>query len=324
MENQNGPGDLPAEQIPDPSDLPARDGPARETGTVVASFFSSTSDRNEEASTTQGGPDRAPAPSLTGSLAAFGLAQVLSLLAATSQSGQLEVVGPLVDGRLWLDRGDLTDASVGATTTVDQAVFELACLSEGWFAFTSGVVSLGLRPPVSVASVLGDIGPQVEEWRTIRELVPLEATVALSPDPPGHDVQIRSDQWRVLATIGSGGHTVESVIDSIGGDRVAGLRTLRDLRQSGLIELDRAVDAAPTGLVPPVAHSPIGLSSLVVSEDSVEELIATPPPEPEPTLIGNEDRFESLAEVAIMPPPIAGDPWAPVAEPSGTDTDGVA
>jgi Domain of unknown function (DUF4388) len=322
MDNQNGPLDLPAEHVPDPADILGAEVPARETGAVVPTFFNSPAD--EEQPLIAMNADPAPTPSLTGSLAAFGLSEVLSMLATTSHSGQLEVVGPSVDGRLWLDRGDLTDASVGSTSTIDQAVFELACLNEGWFAFTSGDVSFGPHAPVSVDSVLGNIGPQVEEWRTIRELVPLEANVALAPDPPGHDVQIRSDQWRVLATIGSGGHTVESVIDSIGGDRVTGLRALRDLRQSGLIELDSRVDTAPTGLVPPVGQSPISPTPLIVSEDSVEELVAVPPPETEPAVVGNDDRFESLAEVAIMPPPIAGDPLAPVAEPSGTDTDGVA
>jgi hypothetical protein len=291
---------------------------------VVGTFFNSASERDGEPFGAPPGPDQPPAPCLTGSLAAFGLAEVLSLLATTSQSGQLEVVGPPAEGRLWLDRGDLTDASVGAETTIDQAVFQLACLGEGWFAFTSGVLSFGTRPPVPVESVLAEIGPQVAEWRTIRELVPLDATVALSPDPPGHDVQIRSDQWRVLATIGSGDHTVESLLDSTGGDRVAGLRALRDLRQSGLIELDHEANAAPVGLVQPIDYSPIALTPLVVSEDSAEELVTAPPPEPEPAAVGNEEPFESLAEVAVMPPPIAGDPWAPVAEPSDTDTDGVA
>ena len=33
---------------------------------------------------------------------------------------------------------------------------------------------------------------------------------------------------------------------------------------------------------------------------------------------------DGLAEVAIMPPPIADDPWTPTAEPSSADDNGVA
>ena len=89
-----------------------------------------------------------------------------------------------------------------------------------------------------VGAVLDEVRPQVEEWREIREVVPLDSVVSLSPTPPGDDVQIRGDQWRVLTTIGNGGHSVKSVLDAIGGDQITGLRTLRDLSQAGLIVLE--------------------------------------------------------------------------------------
>ena len=96
--------------------------------------------------------------------------------------------------------------------------------------------------------VLTEVGPQVDEWRELQKAVPIEAVVTLCPDPPGEDVQIRSDQWRVLTTIGNNGHTVKSVLDRIGGDQIVGLRTLRDLHTAHLVELDgpgdRAVDGA--------------------------------------------------------------------------------
>ena len=87
----------------------------------------------------------------------------------------------------------------------------------------------------------------MDEWRELQEAVPLEAVVTLCPNPPGEDVQIRSDQWRVLTTIGNSGHTVKSVLDMIGGDQIVGLRTLRDLYTAGLIELGGPVERADDG-----------------------------------------------------------------------------
>ena len=171
--------------------------------------------------------DEAPAASLVGSLSVFDLSDVLAMLSSTTQTGELQVVGDSVDGRVWLDRGKLSSAQVGTAATITEAVFDLACLTEGWFYFTSGPASSNGQPPVAVDSVLGEVRPQVDEWKGLREEVPLEAVVALCPDPPGDDVQIRSDQWRVLTTIGNSGRTVRSVLEMIGGDQIVGLRTLR-------------------------------------------------------------------------------------------------
>jgi len=85
--------------------------------------------------------EEAPAASLVGSLAAFSLSDILSMLASTKQTGELQVVSEAVDGKVWLADGELSNAHVGAATTIGQAVFELACVSEGWFYFTVGVVS---------------------------------------------------------------------------------------------------------------------------------------------------------------------------------------
>jgi hypothetical protein len=273
--------------------------------------------------------EEAPAASLVGSLSVFSLSDVLSLLASTFQTGEFQVVSDAVDGKLWLEGGQFSNAHVGAATTIGQAVFELACVSEGWFYFTTGLTSSSGQPPVPVGAVLDEVRPQVEEWRDLREVVPLEAVVALSPTPPGQDVQIRSEQWNVLTTVGNAGHSVKTVVDLIGGDQIAGLRALRDLQTAGLIVLEAAPeehedtgsrnpfdlargDGSPLVNVP-APPPPVGY------EDRIEDLAPPPPPGLEPAVNGTEGRFGSLAEVAIMPPPIAGDPWAAAAESNGSN-----
>jgi hypothetical protein len=278
--------------------------------------------------------EEAPAASLVGSLAAFSLSDILSMLASTKQTGELQVVSEAVDGKVWLADGELSNAHVGTATTIGQAVFELACVSEGWFYFTVGVVSSSGQPTVPVLAVLNEVRPQVDEWKEIRRDVPLEAVVTLAPEPPGRDVQIRSDQWRLLTTVGTSGLSVKAVVDQVGGDQVAGLRTLRDLLATGLIELD-ADSSGPRG-------SDLGLSFASAVDGGAEisslpsppdlnhtdsgdrEPLASSPPPPDVATTGGDGGRDGLAEVAIMPPPIADDPWTPSAEPSSADDNGVA
>jgi hypothetical protein len=278
--------------------------------------------------------EEAPAASLVGSLSVLTLSDVLSLLASTSQTGELQVVSDSVDGRLWLEDGQFSNAHVGAASTIGQAVFELACVTEGWFYFTAGLTSSSGQPTVPVNAVLEEVRPQVDEWLGLRSEVPLEAMVALSPTPPGQDVQIRSDQWQVLTTVGNAGYSVKTVIDLIGGDQIAGLRTLRDLRTAGLIVLEMAPsgpapamarspftsmsdDVAPVTVLPSPSPSLVGYADVLVSDDP-----PPPPPDVEPVVGNGDQNFRSLAEVAIMPPPIAGDPWAPTAPAPTAETNG--
>ncbi len=219
----------------------------------------------------------APAASLVGSLGIFTLSDILSMLADTGQTGELQVVGSGVDGRVWLDGGELSNAHVGAATTIGQAVFELACVTEGWFYFTAGLVSSSGQPKVPVAAVLDEVRPQVEEWHELRTVVPLDAIVRLSPNPPGDDVQIRGDQWKVLTTIGNGGHSVRTVLDSIGADQVTGMRTLRDLAETGLIILEAASGESAEGA--DITHLPAGgaSASAATMSSAVSDVAVSPP-----------------------------------------------
>jgi len=244
--------------------------------------------------------DESSAASLVGNLEIFTLADVLRLLEETRQTGEFQVVGSGIDGRLWLDNGELSNAHVGTATTIGQAVFELACVVEGWFYFTSGLVSSSGQPKVPIGAVLSEVRPQVEEWFELRQSVPLDAVVELAPNPPGDDVQIRGDQWRVLTMIGKGGQSVQSVLDAIDDDPIASLRTLRDLCQAGLIALE---GGDPGPLVSPFTAA----------------ARETPPAVPATT-----DVIGSLADVAIMPPPIADDPWTPAPESDRAEKNGVA
>ena len=277
--------------------------------------------------------DVAPAASLVGSLSVFSLADVLSMLASTSQTGELQVVADAAGGRLWLDGGRLSNAQVGSATTIGQSVFELACLGEGWFYFTAGAASFGGQPSVSVEAVLNEVRPQVDEWKEIRSVVPVDALVSLSLTPPGRDVQIRSDQWQILTVVGTSGRSVGDVLDVIGGDQITGLRTLRDLSAAGLLQLTPASGRLVGDFGPPSfagASQVAGDEGATIldppasADEPTDAPVVPPPPGVEPVAVGAEEHLANLAEVTAMPPPIAEDPWAPVSEVASPNDGGAA
>ncbi|MHB1516729.1 MAG: DUF4388 domain-containing protein [Acidimicrobiales bacterium] len=272
----------------------------------------------------------APEETLVGSLAAFSLSEILPLLAWTGQTGEFQVTSDILDGQLWLTEGRLSDARVDTTSSIGEAVFELACLSEGTFSFTPGILSSSGRPAVAVDSVLDEVRPQVDEWRKLRTTLPLDVVVTLSPTPPGRDIQITSEQWQVLTTVGTTGLAVRTVLTRIGGDQIAGLRTLCDLHAIGLIVIGTvtsAGDGTEESAEPPRDHSePITV---------VEDLVTVPEPSDSPdtesfgdcgesTAVDDPEKSgsDTLAGVTIMPPPIATDPWAPTVQSSGSASNG--
>jgi Domain of unknown function (DUF4388) len=280
--------------------------------------------------------DEVPPASLVASLSGFTLSDILGLLASTAQTGELRVVNETIDGRLWFADGQLSNAHVGAAATIGQAVFELAHLDDGWAYFTVGVVSSSGHPTVPVAAVLDEVRPHVEEWRTILQVVRLEAVVSLSPDPPGGDVQIRSDQWRVLTAVGTGGQSVKDVLDQIGGDQIVGLRTLRDLHSAGLVALSQVAgpDEAPAEAISPPTPTEHG-TDVAPQSPPTDQGPATEQPtrddeaipvEPvsDPKVDHNTARSGGLAEVATMPAPLTSDPWAPVADAHRSGDNGAA
>ena len=278
--------------------------------------------------------DEAPAASLVGSLSVFTLADVLSMLASTMQTGELQVVSEEC-GRAGVarprrslgrpGRNHIDHRPGGLRSGLRDRRLVLLHLGLGdleWAATGAG------------RTVLTEVGPQVDEWRELQKAVPLEAVVALCPDPPGQDVQIRSDQWRVLTTVGNSGLTVKSVLDMIGEDQIAGLRTLRELDGAGLIELRTPVPPADDDPAPTYDFSSGNGSAL----GTVPPPAPTPPSPPTPTssppfprrrgldtsAASGDKPYGSLAEVAMMPPPIADDPWAHTTKSNGSDDNGAA
>ncbi len=230
----------------------------------------------------QSGTEAAPA-ALVGALGTFNLVDVLDLLARAGHSGELQVVGKGIDQRIWLDKGDLVDGT-GANAPV-AALFELACIEEGWFYFTTGTAAHEGLDRVPVDSVIRNLGPQVTEWRELVVALPFDDVVHMSSETPAAEVQIRADQWQILSMVGPG-KQIREVVDSSSLHPLDTLRTLRELTDAGLLTIEDRHTVAPSSI------------------DSLGGAIAeTAPPEPPP--VSPPPPPPAPAAAAPTPPPVA-------------------
>lgn len=232
---------------------------------------------------------------LVGSLGVFALPEVLTLVAASRGRGRLQVTAVGLDGYLWFDEGDLTNFTVGNAATLTEAVFDLALVADGWFSFvvdTNPPASAGRR---SVADVLADVQPQVAEWRSLVQRVPLDGLVHLARTPPGAEIQIRSDQWRVLTVINPVGSTVRDVLDILGSEYVVALRLVCELLDAGLVEMlpTNGTTAGGTDTDPPLVASVPGATWVAPRPKGRRTTKGQPVP---------------AHEVEVLPPP-DGVPW---------------
>jgi hypothetical protein len=190
--------------------------------------------------------------SLQGSLETFALPDVLVLLSSTKKDGELRVVGGRVDGRLWLEKGQMVHANVGGRETpfVD-AIFELLRLDNGTFNFEGDSPAPHRAEPHPIDLVLADAQVRLSEWNDIARVVPnLDAVVDMAADAPGDEVTISRDHWQLLRKV-AGGRSVHELMDALGRTEFDTCRTVKELVEAKLASID--VHAAPRGKAAPAA-----------------------------------------------------------------------
>jgi hypothetical protein len=182
--------------------------------------------------------------SLQGSLETFALPDVLVLLSSTKKDGELCVTGDRVEGRVWLEKGQIVHSRVGATETspVD-AIFELLRLPNGDFVFEADSAAPSANEPESIDTVLADAQVRLGEWNEIAKVVPhLDAVIDMAPEAPGDEVIVSRDQWALLRRV-AGGRSVHDLMVALGRSEYETCKTVKELVDAKLASID--VDAAP-------------------------------------------------------------------------------
>ena len=206
--------------------------------------------------------------SLQGSLETFALPDVLVLLASTKKDGLLKVGGNQVDGKVWIDKGQIVQSTIGAKTmpAVD-AVWELLRLESGSFSFEGDKAAPKPGNPEAIDLVLADAQTRLAEWRDIAKVVPhLDAVVDMAHDAPGDEVTVSSDQWKLLVAV-AGGRTVRDLMERLGLEEFDTCRKVRDLVEYKLASIDASGKSS---------SAPVAKSSRAAAQP---EPVAAPSPE---------------------------------------------
>ncbi|HVF31617.1 MAG TPA: DUF4388 domain-containing protein, partial [Acidimicrobiales bacterium] len=187
--------------------------------------------------------------SLQGSLETFALPDVLVLLSSTKKDGELRVVSGRVDGRVWLEKGQMVHANVGGRETpfVD-AIFELLRLDAGTFNFEADSPAPSRSEPHMIDLVLADAQVRLGEWNEIARVVPhLDAVVDMVAVVPNDEVVVSRDQWGLLRRV-AGGRSVHELMNDLGRTEFDTCKTVKGLVDAGLASID--VDAQPRAAAP--------------------------------------------------------------------------
>lgn len=208
--------------------------------------------------------------SLQGTLETFALPDVLVLLSSTKKDGELRVVGGRIDGKVWLEKGEIVHSNIGGTDAkpVD-AIFELLRLEVGTFNFDNESQSPKKHEAIAIDGVLADAQIRLGEWNEIARVVPhLDAIVDMADDAPSDEVIITRDQWSMLRRV-AGGRSVHDLMVALGQSEFDTCKAIKELVESRLASID--VDAAPKAAAPAPKATETPRSK---SEDIVEEAVA--------------------------------------------------
>ena len=173
--------------------------------------------------------------SLQGSFETIALRDVMALLASSSKSGELRVVGGHIEGRLWMHDGRLVGSKVGKSRDHVDAIFDLLRLPEGNFVFKDGVEAPEPGEPTAVEPVMREAEERLREWQDIQAVVPsLEHRVRLIPDLTTPEVTLSAHEWHLVMAVALAA-SVRGVLEELGLTQFEGCRGIRRLVDAGLV-----------------------------------------------------------------------------------------
>jgi hypothetical protein len=253
-------------------------------------------------------PEAGAPPYLSGSFSLFSLSEVCSLLGTHHCTGAFHI--GRADGQLslWVDDGHV----VGVTdpgALVDQVV-AIGALTGGWFQFESEPVSSTEGERVSFKAFVTQLDERQREWDAV--VLPFDALVKMASVSPDADITIRSQDWKLLSTLGSEGQPVSAVIEASDHTPFETLQSLRALIDRRLVTLEGGGpdfdppndDVAPPPATPPPPPPPPPHHGAKAPSAPPRLTVIAPVREPV------REPVTAVLSGVVMPPPISGDPWS--------------
>ncbi len=174
-------------------------------------------------------------PLLAGSLAAFNLSALLSLLNIQKQTGELTMRNYGFVAQAWVAEGELVDALLGRVHGLP-ALFQAMSWNEGGFTFTGNAaiertITLTL-PVVQVRAALW-----LDRWRNVLQTIPSLGNCITVHNSPRGDVIIKPYQWSVLTRVVGGPVSVADLAHALKEDPLAVTRICVELVEMSLCQV---------------------------------------------------------------------------------------
>ena len=167
-------------------------------------------------------------------LAQVRLFDVLKPLLIGKKTGILSIRGKETS-ELFLEMGNIVHAKAGQMSG-EEAFNLIMDLRNGKCTFESEVIPTERTIPISTEQLLLNWSYRKQEWEKVRKVIPSsKAIFRLSPQTGSDEMNIKADQWKVLA-LANGMKTVGEIAETLKWDEFRTSRVIYQLVQNGLLE----------------------------------------------------------------------------------------
>ena len=162
------------------------------------------------------------------------LFDVLKPLLIGKKTGILSIKGK-DNGEIFIEMGSIVHARAGHVLG-EEAFSLIMGWRNGKCAFEPEVTPSERTIPISTEQLLLNWSYRKQEWEKVRKVVQSPGAIfRLSPKPDSEDMNIKAEQWKVLA-LTNGVRTVAEIAATLKWDEIRTSRIIYQLVQSGLLE----------------------------------------------------------------------------------------
>lgn len=219
------------------------------------------------------------AQTLAGTIDQMSLLEILKLLYSGKMNGCLKVKNSFGMGELFVKTGNIIHCVAGSAIG-EAALSTMLGWIEGSFSFENDTEAPEESIRTNTEELLIESARKIEDWQSIKKIVPsMEAIFALSTDISTNAVNLKSEEWQVLAHI-NGSRTVGDIVEATGTDEFGVAKMIFHLTSIGLLNQIEKAQSASSAVVDSAFFQKIekefidviGPLAPVIIEEIIEEL----------------------------------------------------
>jgi hypothetical protein len=171
---------------------------------------------------------------LRGNLAQLSLLDILRMLSSGSRTGRLDVRQGVKTGEVYLQRGSIIHAVIGAQMG-ERGVYTLMGWLEGEFSFTPEVEAPERSIDTPTEQLLLEASRQAAQWEDIKDVISsIDTVFNINPSGSTNTISLKPIEWQVLAQI-DGEKSVADIAEVLNLNEFEVARIVYSLATAGLL-----------------------------------------------------------------------------------------